>query len=113
MGWNKCVIAGDLHKYGFRQADTVYSINGICPTIIAYNAGQIGHQINILDEKEDPGKFLKFLSSHGVVLAHENDCVSLTFGFCKTNLPHTPVMIGICKTITTMCDHDIGVIVDE
>lgn len=58
-------------------------------------------------------KTIKFLSSHGIVEAIEFDCVSLTFGMSKKNLPHTPVMSGgVCKTITSMCDHDIGVIVD-
>lgn len=37
---------------------------------------------------------IKFMSSHGIVLAHEHDCVSLTFGMGKTTLPHTPVMSG-------------------
>lgn len=32
---------------------------------------------------------------------------------CGTNLPHTPVKKHICKSLTTMCDHDIGVIVYE
>ena len=46
-------LAGDLHKYNFAQADNVWSINGVCPTILAYNQGQIGHQINILEEEDD------------------------------------------------------------
>lgn len=54
---------------------------------------------------------IKFLSSHGVVEAKFGDCVSLTFGMCRTNLPHTPVKKSVCKSLTTMCDHDIGVIV--
>ena len=51
-------IAGSLNKYGFQQADNVWSVDGICPTILAYNQGQIGHQINILeneDETDCPG----------------------------------------------------------
>lgn len=59
-------------------------------------------------------KTIKFLSSHGIVEGKEFDSVSLTFGMSKKNLPHTPVMSGgVCKTITTMCDHDIGVIVSD
>lgn len=59
-----------------------------------------------------PKKSIKFMSSHGVVEGHEFDCVSLTFGMSMQCLPHTPVKTGgVCKTITTMCDHDIGVIV--
>ena len=45
-------IAGSLNLYGFSQADNVYSTDGICPTILAYNQGQIGHQIQILEENE-------------------------------------------------------------
>lgn len=57
---------------------------------------------------------IKFMSSHGIVLAHEHDCVSLTFGMSKTTLPHAPVMSGgVCRTITTMCGHDIGVVVKD
>ena len=56
---------------------------------------------------------IKFLSSHGIVTAKPFDCVSLTFGMSKTTLPHTPVMERISKTITTMCDHDIGVVVKD
>lgn len=54
---------------------------------------------------------IKFLSSHGVVEAHLGDCVSLTFGMSKKNVPHTPVKRSVCKSLTTMCDHDIGVVV--
>lgn len=45
-------LAGNLHKYGFAQADNVWAISGVCPTILAYNQGQIGHQINILEEND-------------------------------------------------------------
>lgn len=47
-------LAGDLRKYGFGQADNVWSTDGICPTIIT-GGNQIGHQINILDEEDDKG----------------------------------------------------------
>ena len=47
------VIAGSLNKYGFSQADVVYSTEGISPTIVAHLQGQLGHQINILEEEED------------------------------------------------------------
>lgn len=46
-------LAGDLHKYGFQQADSVWSIGGVCPTILAHLQGQVGHQINILEEWGD------------------------------------------------------------
>lgn len=57
---------------------------------------------------------IRFLSSHGVVYGEAYDCVSLTFGLNKNTVPHTPISKGgILRTITTMCDHDIGVIVYE
>ena len=41
---------------------------------------------------------IKFLSSHGVVRGCEFDCVSLTYGFSKKAVPHTPLMSGgICE----------------
>lgn len=58
-------------------------------------------------------KSLKFLTIHGVVEGHEGDCVQLTFGLSRVWVPYAPISEGIAKTITTMCDHDIGVIVDE
>lgn len=42
-------LAGDLHKYNFAQADSVWSVGGVSPTILAYCQGNIGHQINILE----------------------------------------------------------------
>ena len=51
-GKNEPKLAGSLRKYNFAQADNVWSIGGVCPTILAYNAGQIGHQINILEESD-------------------------------------------------------------
>ena len=53
MTSTKPKLAGELHKYGFQQADSVWSVNGVCPTILAHLQGQIGHQINILEERED------------------------------------------------------------
>ena len=44
--------AGNLHKYGFQQADTVFSVGGISPTILAHLQGQMGHQVNILEEDD-------------------------------------------------------------
>ena len=58
-------------------------------------------------------KSLRFMSSHGMVEGHCGDCVSLTFGTSEKAIPHTPVMPRICKTITTLCGHDIGVIVED
>lgn len=55
---------------------------------------------------------IRFKSSHGIVLGYEGECCSLTFA--KKDNVHTPVMRGgLSKTITTMCDHDIGVIVKD
>lgn len=48
-----CELAGSLNKYGFAQADNVWSVKGVCPTVLAYNGGQIGHQINILEEDDE------------------------------------------------------------
>lgn len=45
--------AGRLNRYRVQQADNVYSVDGLCPTICAHLQGQIGHQINILEERED------------------------------------------------------------
>lgn len=47
--------AGSLNKYGFAQADNVWSVDGICPTIIT-GGNQIGHQINIMEKCECIGK---------------------------------------------------------
>lgn len=49
----KTKIAGSLNKYGFDQADNVFSVVGCSPTILAHLQGQMGHQINILVEEED------------------------------------------------------------
>ena len=46
---DKPKLAGSLNKYNFAQADSVYSKDGISPSIMAYNGGQNGHQIQILD----------------------------------------------------------------
>jgi hypothetical protein len=46
-------LAGSLNRYDFGQADNVWSIYGVSPTILAYNQGQIGHQINILVEENE------------------------------------------------------------
>ena len=52
------------------------------------------------------------MTTHGKVYAVGGDCVSITFGMSLKSPPHTPVMRGILKSVTTMCDHDIGVVVD-
>lgn len=52
MDVDEVTLVGSLRKYGFSQADNVYSINGISPTVLAHNGGQIGHQINILEEED-------------------------------------------------------------
>lgn len=53
MTENKPKLAGNLHKYDFGQADNVWSVKGISPTILAHNGGVMGHQINILEERKD------------------------------------------------------------
>ena len=58
-------------------------------------------------------KTIKFLTSHGIVEARPFDCVSLTFVMSKAVPPHTPVMPNVAKTVTTMCDHDIGVVIED
>lgn len=50
---NEPMLAGSLNKYGFAQADNVWSIGGACPTILAHLQGQVGHQINILEEEDE------------------------------------------------------------
>ena len=52
MTSNNPKLAGNLHKYNFDQADNVWSIGGVCPTILAHLQGQVGHQINILEESD-------------------------------------------------------------
>lgn len=52
--------------------------------------------------------FITFHSSHGPQRGCHGDSVALTFA--KSKDVHTPVMRGMCKTLTTMCDHDVGVI---
>ena len=42
---------------------------------------------------------------------YAGDSVGITFA--KSGNVHTPVTYGISRTITTMCDHDIGVIVED
>ena len=39
MTENKPKLAGNLHKYDFGQADNVWSVKGISPTVLAYNGG--------------------------------------------------------------------------
>lgn len=76
--------------------------------------GRIGTTIifELMDVKVKES--IRFASSHGIVEAHEFDSVSLTFGMSTKSKPHSPVMMnGICKTITTMCDHDIGVVIAD
>lgn len=65
---NEVILAGSLNKYGFSQADYVWSINGICPTILAHLQGYIGHQINILEDNRQRDSLL-FPSTHGAVEA--------------------------------------------
>lgn len=43
---------GRLNKYDFNQADSVWDVNAVCPTLVARMQGQIGGQVNILEEEE-------------------------------------------------------------
>lgn len=43
--------------------------------------------------------------------AHHGDSVGITF--MQSGNTHTPVTHGLARTITTMCDHDIGVVVER
>lgn len=109
---NEAILAGSLNKYGFSQADYVWSINGICPTILAHLQGYTGHQINILEDSREQDSLL-FPSTQGPVEAKENDCVSLTYGMSLISPQHSPVMKNYAKSITTLCDHDIGIVVRD
>ena len=53
MKGNEPILAGSLKNYDFAQADNVYSIGGLSPTILAHLQGQTDHQINILEEDDD------------------------------------------------------------
>lgn len=48
-------LAGSLHLYDFAQADNVWSLDGISPTILT-GAGRIGYQINIMEKCECVGQ---------------------------------------------------------
>lgn len=91
-------------------------VTNLLPTLPALygTIGRIGTTIIFELSDAKVKESIRFSSSHGIVEAHEFDCVSLTFGMSKKTIPHTPVMMnGICKAITTMCDHDIGVVVSN
>lgn len=49
-------IVGTLNKYGFSQADNVYSTERESITILAKGQGTIGHQMNILVEDNGGGR---------------------------------------------------------
>lgn len=106
---NEPMLAGSLNKYGFAQADSVWSVNGICPTILAHLQGQIGHQINILEQSEC--LHIKCSREGGYMEAYEFDSVGITFA--KSGNVHSPVSHDVCRTITTFCDHDLGVVVKD
>lgn len=44
-------FAGNLHKYGFYQADYVYAPSGVSPSLVTGSA--IGHCIWVMEEEED------------------------------------------------------------
>ncbi len=44
-------FAGDLHKYGFYQADSVYASSGCSPSLVT--GCNIGHCIWILEDEEN------------------------------------------------------------
>lgn len=47
----------------------------------------------------------------GYVPAYEGDSVGITF-MLSGNV-HTPVTHNLSRALTTMCDHDIGVVVKD
>ena len=77
------------------------------------NSPKLAGSLNKYGFAKADNKSIQFMSTHGVVDAMPYDCVSLTFGMSKVVLPHTPVMRKICKSLTTMCDHDIGVVIED
>lgn len=80
---------------------------GMIPTILT-SPDTIGVVVDSNDEEA-----LRFKTSAGdTVSATDGDCVSITFGLSESGC-HTPVMKDTAKTITTMCDHDIGVVVSD
>lgn len=48
---NGIKLAGSVNRYGFSQADDIYSVKGISPTILAHLQGQTGHAIQIVYEE--------------------------------------------------------------
>lgn len=75
-------LAGSLNKYGFGQADNVWSVDGICPTIIT-GGNQIGHQINILEEDDD-GKCVCLGNVHAPTFNEMTGRVYSTSGLSPT-----------------------------
>lgn len=107
----KIILAGNLHKYGFTQADNVYSTKGVSPTILAHGQGTIGHQVQIIVDKPTK-RFIKIKCNResGYQKAYVGDSIGITF--MKSGNVHSPVTHGVSRTITTFCDHDIGVVVE-
>lgn len=54
---------------------------------------------------------IKCSRDKGYMEAKEGDSIGITFA--QSGNTHTPVKEGISRTITTMCDHDIGVVVKK
>lgn len=61
--------------------------------------------------RSDGMERLKIPSKRGGCYGTDGDSVGITF--MKSGNAHTPVTKQISRTITTFCDHDIGVITDE
>lgn len=50
---NETILLGSLHRYNFKQADSVYSLTGVSPTIMAHGGGTLGHQVLIFEDELD------------------------------------------------------------
>lgn len=60
---------------------------------------------------EQPHLLFPVDKSDGYERGYAGDSVGITFA--TNGKAHSVVSRGISRTITTMCDHDIGVILDE
>lgn len=105
-------LAGSLNLYNFAQADNVWSLDGISPTIIT-GASQIGHQINVLPQ-EDENIAEENMGKLKIRKLTEGECMRLMgfekedteacreAGLSKTNIYHqsgdsivTTVLMGV------------------
>ena len=86
-------------------------VNGILPTLPASYGivGRVG--TTLIFEGSEPYINIKCNRDGGFIRAYEGDSVGITFA--KSGNVHTPVTHLISRTITAMCDHDIGVVVRD